>query len=51
MAVRVRQAAYAIDSVEVWDAAGKRVLYRFDEQARTVTVLRIDHRGDVYRTP
>lgn len=26
-----------------------RVLYRIDESARTVTVLRIDHRGDVYR--
>ena len=28
-----------------------RVLYRIDERARSVTVLRIDHRGDVYRTP
>jgi len=27
-----------------------RVLYRIDETERTVTVLRIDHRGDVYRT-
>jgi mRNA-degrading endonuclease RelE of RelBE toxin-antitoxin system len=27
-----------------------RVLYRIDEDERTVTVLRIDHRGDVYRT-
>lgn len=27
-----------------------RVLYRIDEAERTVTVLRIDHRGDVYRT-
>jgi mRNA interferase RelE/StbE len=27
-----------------------RVLYRIDESERTVTVLRIDHRGDVYRT-
>ena len=27
-----------------------RVLYRIDEIERTVTVLRIDHRGDVYRT-
>lgn len=27
-----------------------RVLYRIDEADRTVTVLRIDHRGDVYRT-
>ena len=27
-----------------------RVLYRIDENERTVTVLRIDHRGDVYRT-
>jgi mRNA-degrading endonuclease RelE of RelBE toxin-antitoxin system len=28
-----------------------RVLYRIDESERTVTVLRIDHRGDVFRTP
>jgi len=27
-----------------------RVLYRIDEVERTVTVLRIDHRRDVYRT-
>jgi mRNA-degrading endonuclease RelE of RelBE toxin-antitoxin system len=27
-----------------------RVLYRVDDGQRTVTVLRIDHRGDVYRT-
>jgi mRNA interferase RelE/StbE len=27
-----------------------RILYRIDEGSRTVTVLRIDHRGDVYRT-
>jgi mRNA interferase RelE/StbE len=27
-----------------------RVLYRIDDDRRTVTVLRIDHRGDVYRT-
>lgn len=27
-----------------------RVLYRVDDSERTVTVLRIDHRGDVYRT-
>ena len=27
-----------------------RVLYRIDDGRRTVTVLRIDHRGDVYRT-
>lgn len=27
-----------------------RVLYRIDVGERTVTVLRIDHRGDVYRT-
>ncbi len=27
-----------------------RVLYRIDESERTVTVLRVDHRGDVYRT-
>ena len=26
-----------------------RVLYRIDEDAREVTVLRIDHRSDVYR--
>lgn len=27
-----------------------RVLYRIDEIKRTVTVLRIDHRRDIYRT-
>ncbi len=27
-----------------------RVLFRIDQRHRTVTVLRIDHRGDVYRT-
>jgi mRNA-degrading endonuclease RelE of RelBE toxin-antitoxin system len=27
-----------------------RVLYRIDDSKRTVTVLRVDHRGDVYRT-
>ena len=27
-----------------------RVMYRIDESNRIVTVLRIDHRGDVYRT-
>lgn len=27
-----------------------RILYRIDESERTVTVLRIDHRGDVSRT-
>jgi len=27
-----------------------RVLYRIDESEQTVTVVRIDHRGDVYRT-
>jgi mRNA-degrading endonuclease RelE of RelBE toxin-antitoxin system len=27
-----------------------RVPYRIDESKRTVTVLRVDHRGDVYRT-
>ncbi len=27
-----------------------RILYRIDDLTRTVTVLRIDHRGDVYRT-
>jgi len=26
-----------------------RILYRIDAAARTVTILRIDHRGDVYR--
>jgi mRNA interferase RelE/StbE len=26
-----------------------RILYRIDEVTRTVTVLRIDHRSDVYR--
>ena len=28
-----------------------RVLYRIDDEQRTVTVLRIDHRSDVYRSP
>jgi mRNA interferase RelE/StbE len=28
-----------------------RVLYRIDEADRVVTVLRIDHRSDVYRAP
>ena len=27
-----------------------RVVYRIDENERTVTVLRIDHRGNAYRT-
>jgi mRNA interferase RelE/StbE len=27
-----------------------RVVYRIDEHARTVHVVRIDHRADVYRT-
>jgi mRNA-degrading endonuclease RelE of RelBE toxin-antitoxin system len=27
-----------------------RVLYRIDEESKTVTVLRIDHRADVYRS-
>ncbi len=27
-----------------------RILYRIDDENRTVTVLRIDHRSDVYRT-
>lgn len=27
-----------------------RVLYRIEEDPRTVTVLRIDHRADVYRS-
>ncbi len=26
-----------------------RILYRIDEQERTVTVLRVEHRGEVYR--
>jgi mRNA interferase RelE/StbE len=26
-----------------------RILYRIDESKRTVTVLRVDHRGDVHR--
>lgn len=26
-----------------------RILYRIDDVARTVLVLRVDHRGDVYR--
>lgn len=28
-----------------------RVLYRVDDDAREVIVLRIEHRGDVYRRP
>ena len=27
-----------------------RILYRIDEEQRAVTVLRVDHRRDVYRT-
>ncbi len=27
-----------------------RILYRIDDNDRTVTVLRVDHRGEVYRT-
>lgn len=27
-----------------------RVVYRIDDNERTVTALRVDHRGDVYRT-
>ena len=27
-----------------------RILYRIDEEQREVTVLRVDHRRDVYRT-
>jgi mRNA interferase RelE/StbE len=27
-----------------------RILYRIDEDERSVTVLRIDHRGDAYRS-
>lgn len=26
-----------------------RILYQIDETARSVTILRVDHRGDVYR--
>jgi mRNA interferase RelE/StbE len=26
-----------------------RILYEIDEQARTIAVVRIDHRADVYR--
>ena len=28
-----------------------RILYRINANERTVTVLRVDHRGDGYRTP
>lgn len=28
-----------------------RILYRIDASERTVTVLRVDHRGDAYRIP
>lgn len=28
-----------------------RVLYRVDDDERTVTVLRVDHRSEVYRSP
>lgn len=36
----------------VWAArrGAYRVLYRIDEPARTVLVIRIDHRSDAYRT-
>jgi mRNA-degrading endonuclease RelE of RelBE toxin-antitoxin system len=27
-----------------------RVVYRIDDSARTVTILRVDHRADVYRS-
>jgi mRNA-degrading endonuclease RelE of RelBE toxin-antitoxin system len=27
-----------------------RIMYRIDDDERIVTVLRIDHRGDIYRT-
>ena len=27
-----------------------RILYRIDEEQRAITVLRVDHRRDVYRT-
>jgi len=28
-----------------------RILYRIDDSERTVTVLRVDHRGEIYRAP
>ncbi len=28
-----------------------RIMYRIDDDERLVTVLRIDHRGNAYRTP
>lgn len=28
-----------------------RILYRIDDSERTVTVLRVEYRGDAYRTP
>jgi mRNA-degrading endonuclease RelE of RelBE toxin-antitoxin system len=28
-----------------------RVLYRIDDVERTITILRIDHRSDIYRRP
>lgn len=36
---------------ELWSArrGAYRVVYEIDDQARRVTVLRIDHRSDVYR--
>lgn len=36
----------------LWSArrGAYRVVYEIDEDARAVTVLRIDHRSDVYRT-
>lgn len=35
----------------IWSArrGTYRVLYRIDDQAKEVTVLRVDHRRDVYR--
>ena len=35
----------------LWSArrGAYRVVYEMDDQARTVTVLRIEHRSDVYR--
>lgn len=35
----------------LWSArrGAYRVVYEIDDEARTVTVLRVDHRADVYR--
>ncbi len=37
----------------VWSArrGTYRVLYRIDDQRQEVIVLRVGHRGDIYRTP